>query len=71
MERKTVYFNADMGPNGRLTTANGGIEIIKYRDGLTDLFIRGPKGGLRHVVILTDDDALVLGKELISLSHQG
>jgi len=71
MERKTVYFNADEGPNGRRTTSNGGIEIVRYGTGLTDLFIRGPKGGLRHVVMLLDPEALVLGQELIALYSQG
>ena len=54
MERRTVFFNADEGANGRRTTVNGGIEIFKYGTGLTNLFIRGPKGGLRHVVVLPD-----------------
>jgi len=71
MERKTVFFNADEGPNGRRTTVNGGIEIIKYGTGLTDLFIRGPKGGLRHVVVLPDTEALLLGQELLAFYSQG
>jgi hypothetical protein len=71
MERKTVYFNADEGPNGRRTTCNGGIEIVKYGTGMTDLFIRGPKGGLRHVVVLPDSEALLLGQELVALYSQG
>jgi hypothetical protein len=71
MERKTVFFNADEGPNGRRTTSNGGIEIVKYGTGMTDLFIRGPKGGLRHVVVLPDTEALALGQELIAFYTQG
>ena len=65
MERKPVYFNTKEGPDGRRTTSNGGIEIVKYGTGLTDLYIRGPKGGLRHVVIMSDHDALTLGQELL------
>jgi hypothetical protein len=67
MEKKTVFFNADCGPNGRRTTVNGGIEMVKYATGGTDLVIRGPKGGLRHLVVLPDSEALLLGQELIAL----
>lgn len=70
MERKMLFFNADEGANGRRTTSNGGIEIIKYGTGMTDLFIRGPKGGLRHVVVLPDAEALLLGQELIAFYSQ-
>ena len=71
MEKKTVFFNADQGANGRRTTANGGLEIVKYGTGLTDLFIRGPKGGMRHVVMLPDPEALLLGQEMVALCSQG
>ncbi|MCL4502374.1 MAG: hypothetical protein M1438_11070 [Deltaproteobacteria bacterium] len=71
MEKKTVFFNSDQGANGRRTTTNGGIEIVQYGTGLTDLFIRGPKGGLRHVVMLPDLEALLLGQELVALCSQG
>ena len=69
MERKTVSFNTDEGPNGRRTTCKGGIEIVKYGKNL-DLFIRGPKSGLRHVVMLPDSQALLLGQELMAFYPQ-
>jgi hypothetical protein len=67
MHRQTVFFNSDQGPNGRRTTANGGIEIVKYGNGSIDLFIRGPKGGLRHVLIIPEADAFLFGQELQSI----
>lgn len=67
MERKTVFFNADQGANGRRTTCNGGLDIVKYGNGTIDLFIRGPKGGLRHVCIIPEADAFLFGQELQSL----
>jgi hypothetical protein len=70
MEQKTVFFNADEGPNGRRTTCKDGIQIVKYGKSL-DLFIRGPKGGLRHVVMLTDAEGLLLGKKLMACYAQG
>lgn len=67
MERKTVFFNSDQGPNTRRVTSNGGVEIVKYGNGTSDLFIRGAKGGLRHVVIIPDHEALLLGQTLVAL----
>ena len=68
MNRKTVSFNTDEGPNGRRTTCKGDIDLMKYGKSV-DLYIRGPKGGLRHVVMLTDSAALLLGHELLADSQ--
>ena len=73
MEQKTIFFNTDLGSNGRRTTCKGGVDIVRYENGTTDLFIHGPKGGLRHVVMLPDSaaEALRLGQELMALCSQG
>jgi hypothetical protein len=61
----TIYFNTGEA-NGRRTTFNGGVEI--WRNGEeTDLYIRGPKGGLRHIVCLPWHEAVNLGEELVRL----
>jgi hypothetical protein len=64
-ERSTIYFNTGER-NGRRTTFNGGVEIVRYGEA-TDLYIRGPKGGLRHLVCLPWHEALNLGEELVRL----
>ena len=40
--RTIVYFNTGEA-NGRRTTFNGGVDIVRYGE-VTDLYIRGPKG---------------------------
>lgn len=63
--RSTVYFNTGER-NGRRTTFNGGVEIVRNGDD-TDLYIRGPRGGLRHLVSLPWHEALHLGETLLRL----
>jgi len=64
-QRATIYFNTGAA-NGRRTTFNGGVEIVSYGE-VTDLYIRGPKGGLRHIVSLPWHEAVNLGEELLRL----
>lgn len=35
MEQKTIFFNTDLGPNGRRTTCKGGVDIVRYENGTT------------------------------------
>ena len=64
-KRATIYFNTGEA-NGRRTTFNGGVEIVRYGE-VTDLYIRGPKGGLRHILSLPWHEAVNLGEELMRL----
>jgi hypothetical protein len=64
-QRSTIYFNTGEA-NGRRTTFNGGVEIVRYGE-VTDLYIRGPKGGLGHIVSLPWHEAANLGEELLRL----
>jgi hypothetical protein len=63
--RATIYFNTGEA-NGRRTTFNGGVEIVRYGE-VTDLYIRGPKSGLRHIVSMPWHEAVNLGEELLRL----
>ena len=63
--RIIVYFNTGES-NGRRTTFNGGVEVVRNGEE-TDLYIRGPKGGLRHVVCMPWYEAVHLGEELLRL----
>jgi|GEM_PF-3247826 len=63
--RATVYFNTGEA-NGRRTTFNGGVEIVRNGDD-TDLYIRGPQGGLRHLVSLPWHESVNLGETLLRL----
>jgi hypothetical protein len=64
-ERSTIYFNTGEA-NGRRTTFNGGVEIIRCSE-VTDLYVRGPKGGLRHIVCLPWHEAVNLDEKLVRL----
>jgi hypothetical protein len=64
-KRATIYFNNGEA-NGRRTTFNGGVEVVRNGEE-TDLYIRGPKGGLRHVVCMPWHEAVHLGEELLRL----
>lgn len=67
MEKKTVVFNSK-GLNGQHTTFKGVVEIFKFDFTEVGLIIRGPKGGLRHMVVLPDPEAQVMGQELMTFN---
>jgi len=61
----TIHFNTGWF-NGRRTTRNGAIEV-NQGGGEVWLYIRGPKGGLRHVICMPWHEAVNLGQELVRL----
>jgi len=65
--QSTIYFNSG-NSNGRRTTFKGWLDIVRNDTG-TDLYVRGPKWGLRHIVSMPWHEALNLGKELVRLHN--